>query len=356
MSETSAPQQTSPERRWDKPLAEWNLLEHACGFRESLGDWYERNARDYPWRRTMDPYEVWVSEVMLQQTQITTVLSRNHYGRFLAAFPDVSSLAGAEDEPLLKAWEGLGYYRRARMMRSTAQALMERHAGAFPSDLPSLLALPGIGRYTAGAIRAFAFALPAVLLDGNGIRVLARLMDFRQPVDQAKPLAQLWDWAAMLADDHHPRRYHAALMELGQTRCRPGFPDCLACPVSGFCQTRTPECLPAKSPKPPPTRLAEHALWVVRPDGSLLLHRESGSRRTGLWKLPLRDAETAAGFPQLATLDYSITRFRITLCLHDASAAADVLQLEPGDAWVSLHDWESLALAAPFRKAIQRML
>jgi A/G-specific adenine glycosylase len=338
-----------------KPIANQHPLDQVDAFRHSLGSWFDLNACDYPWRRTSDPYAVWVSEVMLQQTRISTVLSKDYFGRFLEAFSDVGALASAGDEPLLKAWEGLGYYRRARMMRTTAQAVMERHAGEFPADLAALLALPGIGRYTAGAIRAFAFGLPAVLLDGNGIRVLSRLLDFQQHVDQPKPLAQLWDWAAQLADDLHPRRYHAALMELGQSHCRAGQPNCPACPVAAFCQTRTPEQLPKKTPKLPPTQITEHALWVFRPDGQLLLHLESGSRRTGLWKLPLRTADEVASFPVLGTLSYSITRYRVTLRIYDASDTANTVILQPGDTWVDLSDWSSLPLAAPFRRAITQL-
>lgn len=356
MSHAANPADPDSTERWDKPRALHHPLEATESFRHALGAWFDEAGRDYPWRRTHDPYPVWVSEVMLQQTQIATVLKKNYFGRFLDAFPGVRQLAAAEDEPLLKAWEGLGYYRRARMMRSTAQALVERHDGRFPSELAKLLALPGIGRYTAGAIRAFAFGLPAVLLDGNAIRVLSRLLDVHQPVDQTRPLQQFWQWAELLADPTHPRRYHAGLMELGQRICKPNQPDCLACPVSAFCHTRQPEMLPIKTQKPAATPIEEHALWAVQADGSILLHQESGSRRTGLWKLPLRESADLTHLPKRGEFRYTITRYRVTVHVHDASAALKSLNLLPGDHWISQAEWSSLPVAAPFRRAIATLL
>ena len=160
-------------------------------FRKALVAWFEAEGRDYPWRRTTDPYGVLVSEVMLQQTQISTVLGKGYYRRFLEAFPNVQKLAEADDESLLKAWEGLGYYRRARMLRETARAVMERDDQSFPSTIGDLLELPGIGRYTAGALRAFAFEQAAVLVDGNVARVLSRLMDYSKEVDAGEGQKQI---------------------------------------------------------------------------------------------------------------------------------------------------------------------
>jgi len=155
-----------------------DALKSRVAFRNALVKWFGRHGKDYPWRRTRDPYAVLVSEVMLQQTQLATVLGKGYYGGFLAVFPDLEALAAADDERLLKAWEGLGYYRRARMLRETARAVIARHGGEFPREVADLLELPGIGRYTAGAVRAFAFELPGAVVDGNVTRVLARLMDF----------------------------------------------------------------------------------------------------------------------------------------------------------------------------------
>lgn len=339
-----------------KPCQKKDPLRSRTAFRNALVRWFEANARDYPWRRTEDPYRILISEVMLQQTQIATVLGRGHYRRFLDAFPDIGSLAAADDARLLKAWEGLGYYRRARMLRDTARAVVERHGGEFPDRLDALLELPGIGRYTAGALRAFAHGLPAVLVDGNVSRVLARLLDDERPIDDAAGGRRLWQWAAELADDQRPREYHAALMELGQQVCRPRQPDCLQCPVAGFCAARKPEALPVKRGRTKVTAVDEHALWLRDGDGRVLMQREHGSRRTGLWKLPVRDAALVDGMPVLAEQTYGITRFRVTLRVHDGGPIAAAIGLQDGEQWVNEEDIDGLAMAAPFRKVLERLL
>lgn len=337
-----------------KPGCEKQATDDPKGFRAALARWFSSQGRDYPWRRTRDPYEILVSEVMLQQTQIATVLGKGYYTRFLAVFPNLRCLAAADDPGLLKAWEGLGYYRRARMLRETARAVIEGHGGVFPTDLDALLALPGVGRYTAGALRAFAFGLPAVLVDGNVARVLSRLMDYPGPVDETAGLKQVWQWAETLADPDHPSIHHAALMELGQTHCRPGVPDCLSCPVARFCQTTEPERLPVKSRKTAVTAVDEHALWLRDRNGRLLLHHEAGNRRTGLWKLPLREPAEIARLPVLAERRYTITRYRVTLRVHDG--AGSPFAPLAGDAWIRPDEIPALAMAAPFRKVVERLL
>ncbi len=339
-----------------KPRFATSALESREAFRKALSGWFAKHGKDYPWRRTQDPYEILVSEVMLQQTQIATVLGKGYFTRFLAAFPDVYRLAEAEDAPLLKAWEGLGYYRRARMLRETARAVIAEYGGKFPDDLDALLALPGVGRYTAGALRAFAFGLPAVVVDGNVTRLLARLMNFTEPVDESAGLKRITAWAEELAAPNRPRVYHSALMELGQKICKTGTPDCLACPVSRFCQTKNPSVLPVKSRKVAVTVVDEHALWLRNAEGRLLLHHESGKRRTGLWKLPLRSAEEIAKLPLLAEHRYTITRYRVNLRVHDGNAPGATFHAAEGDSWTDPAEIPVLALAAPFRRVIERLL
>lgn len=333
-----------------------SALEGRAAFRKALARWFTKHGKDYPWRRTQDPYEVLVSEVMLQQTRIATVLGKGFYTRFLDTFPDMQRLAAADDEPLLKAWEGLGYYRRARMLRETARAVIAEHDGKFPHELDALLKLPGIGRYTAGALRAFAFELPAVVMDGNVIRVLARMMDFSEPVDETSGLKRIESWAEELADPLQPRVYHSALMELGQSICRPGAPDCMACPVARFCQTKDPAAIPVKARKVAVTAVDEHAIWMRDADGRLLLHQEAGNRRTGLWKLPLRDAEEIARLPLLAEHRYTITRYRVNLRVYDGNAGDAPFGRGPGDSWTDPVEVPALAMAAPFRRVVERML
>ena len=324
-------------------------------FREALVEWFSNCGKDYPWRRTREPYAILISEVMLQQTQIATVLGRGFYMRFLETFPDMDSLAKAEDERLLKAWEGLGYYRRVRMLRETARAVIAEHGGKFPTELGALVKLPGVGRYTAGALRSFAFDLPAAVVDGNVARVLSRVMDFSIPVDDTAGMKQMWAWAELLADPVRPRVYNSALMELGQTICRPGVPDCLICPVAGFCKTREPEDLPIKRQKATVTRVDEHALWLRDGKGRLLLHREGGKRREGLWKLPTRSAAEISKLPLLDESSYTITRYRVTLRVYDASKLKG-FKITADEVWQDAEAVLALAMPSPFRRVIERLL
>lgn len=326
-----------------------------AAFREALVEWFSHAGKDYPWRRTREPYAILISEVMLQQTQIATVLGRGFYMRFLETFPDVESLAKAEDERLLKTWEGLGYYRRVRMLRETARALIAEHGGKFPTELEALVKLPGVGRYTAGALRAFAFDLPAAVVDGNVARVLSRVMDYSVPVDDTAGMKQMWEWAELLADPIRPRIYNSALMELGQTICRPGVPDCLSCPVAGFCKTREPENLPVKRQKAAVTRVEEHALWLRDGKGRLLLHRESGKRREGLWKLPTRETAEISELPVLDESSYTITRYRVTLRIYDGSRLKG-LTASADESWQEADAILALAMPSPFRRVIERLL
>ena len=339
-----------------KPKQKVDAVRGRVDFREVLEDWFSQTGKDYPWRRTREPYAILISEVMLQQTQIATVLGRGFYTRFLETFPGVESLAVAEDERLLKAWEGLGYYRRVRMLRETARAVLAEHGGKFPQEVAALMKLPGIGRYTAGALRAFAFDLPAAVVDGNVARVLSRVMDFSEPVDGTAGQKQMWEWAEALADPKLPRIYNSALMELGQTICRPGVPDCLNCPVAGFCKTREPEQLPVKRLKAAVTAVDEHALWLRDEDGRLLLHREGGKRREGLWKLPTREAAEISALPVLTEHCYTITRYRVSLRVHDGGSLLGQLMPGADEIWQQPQQVLALAMPSPFRRVIERLL
>lgn len=340
----------------DKPRCTGSAHGSRRAFRNALVRWFVKHGKDYPWRRTNDPHAILVSEVMLQQTQIATVLAKGSYTGFLETFPDTTSLAAADDASLLKAWEGLGYYRRARMLRETARAVITEHNGTFPADERTLMSLPGIGRYTAGALRAFAFGLPAVLVDGNVTRVLARVMDFHELVDLPDSQSRLWEWAETLADPARPREYHSALMELGQTLCRPRDPQCAQCPVARFCVTRDPAALPVKRTRNRPTDLIEHALWLNDAEGRVLLAQAAGTRRTGLWQLPLRGATEVAELPLLVESRYMITRYRVTLRVHDGNARRKQTRPNAGETWIPPAEITRLAMAAPFRKVVERLL
>jgi A/G-specific adenine glycosylase len=198
--------------------------------------WYGREGRDLPWRRTRDPYRIWLSEIMLQQTGVGTVIP--YYERFLAAYPTVGALAQPRVEEVVELWAGLGYYSRARNLHAAARAVVERHGGGFPADLAALQALPGVGLSTAGAILSIAFDIPAPILDGNVRRVLCRL--FAMAEDPRRPAAEkkLWAWAEALTPADRPHDYAQAIMDLGATLCIPKSPDCPRCPLAALCQAR----------------------------------------------------------------------------------------------------------------------
>lgn len=318
-------------------------------FARALIAWFGRVGKDYPWRRTRDPYAVLVSELMLQQTQVATVLSRRYFENWMGLFPTPAALAAAPEEAVLKAWEGLGYYRRARNLQKAAVAIAGVHGGEFPRDLEALLALPGVGRYTAGAVASFAFGAPAAIVDGNIARVLARLFDFREEIDSTAGARQLWAWAEELVPEGGAREYNSGLMELGQTLCSVADPACGDCPVAAFCLTPSPSELPRRKPRVQTTAVDEHVRLVV--DGArLLLEQESGKRREGLWKLPeLPEARLGIAELLLET-KYSITRYRVTLRVYADKQGRR--PLDAGQAWFSREDLDSLPMPSPYRKAL----
>ena len=250
--------------------------------RRRLLEWYGKFRRDLPWRHTDDPYRVWLSETMLQQTRVETVVP--YYRRFLERFPDLRSLALADEQDVLKQWEGLGYYSRARNLKRAAERVVRDHGGRVPSDPDALGALPGIGRYTAGAIRSIAFKQAAPVVDGNVKRVLARLLAEPRPSD-----AQLWDLAGQLVAGEDPDQFNQALMELGATVCVPRNPLCPTCPLRRGCAgaaTGRPKDFPARAAKPRP-RAVRALGGVLRSRGKLLLlRRPSRGLLGGLWEIP----------------------------------------------------------------------
>ncbi len=293
------------------------LPRHAKEFAQALARWFDAEARDYPWRRTQDPYAILVSEIMLQQTQIATVLDRGFYSRWMERFPDFASLAEADEQNVLKAWEGLGYYRRARHLHKLSRVVMQERGGVFPKDAAEIESLPGIGRYTAGAVASFSFNTRVPIVDGNIARVLARLYDDATPVDSTEGIKRSWQRATELLEAARtPRTHNAALMELGQTICRPGVPDCGRCPVRSFCTAREPSLLPVKGKTIAMTEVTERTLFHGTEEG-VLLEQEAGGRRTGLWKLP--ELPESSDLPAvLHRSRYTITRYRVTLLVHEA--------------------------------------
>ena len=273
-------------------------------FARALLAWYARERRDLPWRATKDPYRIWVSEIMLQQTQVATVIP--YYARFLKRFPTLKTLALADREAVLKAWEGLGYYRRAAHLHEGARAVLARHAGRFPSDPEAVRALPGIGDYTAGAIRSIALGQDAALVDGNVARVLTRLAAIRQPPLESGTKKTLWALAVSLLPPGRAGDFNQALMELGALVCTPRAPACPSCPVAGFCRARREgltDRIPARPARKALPRRRE-TIAVISRDERLYLHRRpEGGLLGGLWEFPaVPDPGEAASQKLLAAL------------------------------------------------------
>jgi A/G-specific adenine glycosylase len=330
--------------RCDTPSTEWRR-----SVRRKLLAWYRKNARDLPWRRTRDPYAIWISEIMLQQTQVATV--ERYFGKFMATFPSVVVLANAPEDAVLRLWEGLGYYRRARQLHAAAKKIVQQFDGRFPDTMQSLRELPGVGRYTAGAIASIAFDIPAPILEANTVRLLCRLIGFRSDPKSSAGQTLLWQTAENLLPRRSSGEFNQALMELGSLVCTPRNPQCLSCPLIALCPTQRggwQHRIPALRPKPAVENVQAAAVVIVR-RGTVLLRKCGPQERwAGLWDFPRFELKTekrtipslaasrqasaqratttaiisrtkrltgiSISTPQhLITLRHTVTRFRITL-------------------------------------------
>jgi A/G-specific adenine glycosylase len=265
-------------------------------FRQRLLNWYERNRRDLPWRVDRDPYRVWLSEVMLQQTRVAAVIDPYH--RFLRRFPTVEKLAAARESSVLAVWSGLGYYRRARMLHAGAKRIVREHAGKFPGNAEGLRALPGIGRYTAAAIASIAFGEPVAVVDGNVERVLERVLGRTLPGEEG------WQAATDLLSRRRPGDFNQAMMELGATVCLPRQPRCLLCPVCDLCETRGELEKPGKGISQR-KREIHYALDCRNGSVFLVARPKHASLMPGMWELPEIPADQMG--EAWLTLRHSIT-------------------------------------------------
>lgn len=255
---------------------------------DALIEWFAAHKQDLPWRQNGDPYAIWISEIMLQQTQVGTVIP--YYTRFMTAFPTVRALAAADQGQVLKLWEGLGYYSRARNLHRAAQIIVQEFDGVFPEALPDMRRLPGIGPYTAGAVASLAFGQDAALLDGNVIRILTRLFDIGDDVGQHAIRQRLWQLAENILPPGRAAAWNEGLMELGRLVCTPRQPDCAACPVNQFCEARkqgTVEQRPVKKPKAKTPHVDVTAGVIADDHGRLLIaQRRQDGMLGGLWEFP----------------------------------------------------------------------
>lgn len=367
----------SVAQSWPLPDATWR---QRC--RRSLLAWFRRNARDLPWRRTRDPYAIWVSEIMLQQTQVATVV--NYFSRFMQAFPTVGDLAAADEQQVLRLWEGLGYYRRARQLHRAAQIVVAEQAGKIPRDIERLRGLPGIGRYTAGAIASIAWDAREPILEANTIRLLSRLLAYRGDPRSSAGQELLWRFTGSLLPRREAGMFNQALMELGSEICTPRSPRCDECPLRTLCPTREmglQDSIPSAAKRPRYEDIVEAAVVVFRGEQVLLRRCGPDERWAGLWDFPrfplANDAGDGAGLDQviaasvaaltgirirprhlLATIKHGVTRFRITLHCH----AADYLsgEIHQGNGaelrWVAPHQLPEYPLSSTGRRISDRLV
>jgi A/G-specific adenine glycosylase len=333
------------------------VLGRKSTYQQRLLGWFYKNQRPLPWRAARgerpDPYRVLLSEAMLQQTQVATVIPYFH--RFLQALPTLADLAAADEQTVLRLWQGLGYYSRARNLRRAAQAIVAEHGGVVPRDVPSLLALPGVGRYTAGAIASIAYDTPAPILDGNVARVLCRLDAITADPRERTTQQRLWSRAEELLPPRGIGDFNQALMELGATVCTPRNPQCLICPVREHCRARE-QGIAERIPPPkqrPPSPLLRRVVLVVADDATpprwLLEQRPARGRWAGLWQFPTVDADTPAaaaaslglavtGLRSLGEVAHTLTHRRYAFAVYAARLAA-AAPIPPGPAgprvWVA---------------------
>lgn len=335
-------------------------------FTQTILSWYDQGHRDLPWRRTQDPYRIWISEIMLQQTRAETVVS--YYERFLACYPTVQDLASAPEEELLKAWEGLGYYSRARSLQKAAKEIVARYGGQLPADLEKLRALPGIGDYTAGAIASIAFGIPAAAVDGNVERVLCRWDAIKDEVGTPTVRRQIAARAQALVPPDRPGAFANAMMEMGATMCTPKNPKCLLCPVRegcmGFAQGIAQE-LPRKAKKKA-QRVENRAVLLVFCDNRVLIVKRQEKLLGGLFVFPdvLEESDPARLCQALEALGiraaydeklgharHVFTHLIWEMDVH--AVVADEMTQVPGGQWVSRQELAALPLPTAVKAARQ---
>lgn len=316
-------------------------------FRSHLRRWFKGAGRDLPWRQTRDSYAILVSEFMLQQTQVATVLP--YYHRWLERFPDFRTLAAADESAVLHAWQGLGYYARARNLQAAAQFVIRNFGGELPAETAKVAQLPGVGRYTAGAIASFAFNRSEPIVDANIARVLARLTNWEDPIDTAAGQAHLWRTAEFLVPTKGARYHNSALMDLGAMICLPRQPRCGICPVRRFCGAEEPALLPRKKKRAATVHLTERHGFSLQRNRVLL--EQSRARWQGMWILP-RLATAPRRQPRLQ-FDFLFTHHRVTLAVfvQPRTKAANEDQK-----WFPLGALDGLPVPSPHRRALRQLL
>ena len=337
--------------------------------------WYARHSRDLPWRHTADPYAIWISEIMLQQTQVETVIP--YYLRFLTKFPSVKALAEARPDEVLKLWENLGYYSRARNLHAAAKEIVARWRGRLPQNMKDLMVLPGIGEYTAAAILSIAFAQPVPAIDGNVSRVISRLFTIRSPLGSPESRGQILDLANRLLSKKHPGRFNQAMMDLGASVCTPRAPSCPACPLKDLCKAKDlglQEQLPVAKKRPALSRKhVTAAILLDRKKRVLVVQRPASGLLGGLWKFPggekgrkepagvslTRTVRQELGLQvrvvkPIASVRHAYTHFRVTFHVYRCAIVRGRPKSLEGREWkwVSPEELQRLALSKAERKIL----
>lgn len=338
--------------------------------RRRLLAWFTKHQRSLPWRETRDPYRIWVSEIMLQQTQVETV--KSYFQRFLDRFPTPSALAASSEQEVLRLWEGLGYYRRARQMHKAAKVIAEQYGGRFPVETDDVRNLPGVGRYTAGAIMSIAFDRREPILEANTIRLFSRLMAFRESTTSAEAQRILWAFAEEILPRKNVGQFNQATMELGSLVCSPKSPKCLECPLKGICPTFAAGLqaeIPLSQKKMKYEDVNEVAVVVYRNRQVLLRRCGVGERWAGMWDFPRFRAEPQnhdelqiskhvkrlTGIDvlvenKLTSMKHGVTRFRITLDCYEAQYESGRTKRESDCKWVEIKSLNELPLSVTGRK------
>jgi A/G-specific adenine glycosylase len=334
--------------------------------RSKLLRWYDGHHRDLPWRRTRDPYRIWVSEIMLQQTRVEAVIP--YYEKFLRRFSDVKALASADEEEVLARWSGLGYYSRARNLQKAARAIVARHAGEFPGTLIEALALPGIGAYTAPAVLSIAYGVPLAVLDGNVARVLSRLFTVAAGIKTNGGKKKLSELAAQLLSRTRPGDFNQAMMELGATGCLPRQPRCGSCPLHGHCLAFLTQQV---EKYPPPSRGKKavlrrfRAALILDANERLLLARRDNAAQwmAGFWELPSEEIISGGPLSADAAQDgivygplagrvrHTITSNRIEVAIYRATLRRPARRKT--EKWVALPELDRLPVTTITRKALR---
>lgn len=334
--------------------------------RKKLRQWYHLHKRDLPWRKTLDPYKIWTSEIMLQQTQVATVIP--YYQKWVKTFPKLETFAKAPLSKVLKLWAGLGYYRRARMFHKAAQYVKKNLGGKIPGKMEELRKLPGIGRYTAGAIASIAYNETVPVLDGNVIRILTRIFGISQNIDRPATIGKLWKIAETLLPKKNPGDFNQALMELGATLCFSLNPECSRCPVRTSCiahKKRREIFYPVRSKREKYEKILMTALVVQNKKLEVFIEKQPEQGRWGgLWMFPFwtrkedmlrASSKICCQLRHFLTLQHAFTKYRIRLEVYRGDFKKKGIQRRRNWRWISIRTLKDLAIPSPHRKIAEKL-